>query len=389
MLHFTSVSIAEALTPLRIALVPLACAGLVGCPESDDDNAQLPGTTAGATHGGAGSSGEGGHSEPHDAIERSVGLVLAAPDLPPQFVCLASFVADSEGLPSGEPVIASGPFGIPDRTDPRERRLIGGFPYGSVVRLPVRQRDDRFYDGLIPIGFFVDDVSPREFAGSGNDSETCKRAWAQARDVPARQQPMADLQIGDSWVVGVSGCLSTSTVAECAGGANLERTHANLDLRPPTSFSGTGDLSFTLQVAHFAAAAGFQNVDLYLQPMRPEGDAKVADGEPILLSEESAGLSRGDIVSRAVAVRLASETVEHTLLLVVPHGSAPCLSGDACASVAVPIQPSLERYASPMGGATGAAWEAHQVLALFGRVPTDDEAPASAVRLGIFDASLP
>jgi hypothetical protein len=188
---------------------------------------------------------------------------------------------------------------------------------------------------------------------------------------------------------GVSGCVGTSTDPECAGGANLELAHTALDLRTPQSFSGAGDLSLTVQVAHLAADAPLQNVDVYLQPMRLEGDAKVAAGEPILLSEEGAGLSRGDIVSEAVGVRLASETVKETLLLVVPHGMPPCLAGDTCSTVVLQIQPSLERYGSPMGGATGADWAQHQVLALFGRAPTDGEAPASVVRLGMFDASLP
>ena len=84
------------------------------------------------------SGGDGGNSELPDAIERSVGLVLAAPDLPPQFVCLASFAADAEGLPTGEPVIAGGPFGIPDRTDPTRRRLTGGFPYGSTTNVKAK-----------------------------------------------------------------------------------------------------------------------------------------------------------------------------------------------------------------------------------------------------------
>lgn len=424
MLHFEIGTLTDTLMARRIALVSLACAGLVGCPDSVGDNPRTVSGGSGGFDGGAagddagsgglageasvggeramagqggrnesssgsGGGGEGGAAEPPDAVERTVGLVLAAADLPPQFVCLASFAADSQGKPTGEPVLAGGPFGIPDRTDPMGRKLTGGFPYGAVVRLPVRQRDQRFYDGLIPIGFLVDDVSPREFAGPDNDSETCKRAWAQARDVPARQLPMANLQIGDSWIAGVSGCVAASTAAECAGGANLQLAHANLDLSTPASFSGTGDLTFTLQIASLAADAALQNVDLYLQPMQAQGDAKIADGAPSLLTEAGKGLSRGQIASKAVGIRLASATAKETLLLVVPHGTAPCLSGDACATVAVPIQPSLDRYGSPMGGATGAAWAGHQVLSLFGRAPTGGEAPALVARLGIFDASLP
>lgn len=378
MLHVRLGCLLSVLQRSRFALVPLACGALVGCPDMDEDEPPRSTGGSGGTDASAGA-GAGGAEELPDAVERSVGLVLAAPDLPPQFVCLASFAADSSGKPTGEPVLAGGPFGIPDRTDPAGRKLTGGFPYGAVVRLPVRARDVRFYDRLIPIGFLVDDVSPREFAGPGNDSEACKRAWAQARDFPARQLAMEDLDIGESWIAGVSGCVETSS-SECATGATLQLARGELDLRAPTSFLGSGALSFTLQVANLAADEALQDVDLYLQ---------AAEGEPILLTEEGKGISRGDVVEKAVAVRLASESAEDTLLLVVPHGSAPCLSGDECATIAVPIEPSLSRYGSPLGGATGAAWAGHQVLALFGRAPKAGEEAASVVRLGLFEASLP
>ena len=98
--------------------------------------------------------------------------------------------------------------------------------------------------------------------------------------------------------------------------------------------------------------------------MRLDGDAKVADGPPILLAS---GLSQGDIADRAKGVKLDSATVGVTLLLVMPHAAVPCMAGEGCATVSIPIQPYPSRYAAPTGGATGAAWTAHQVLALFGR----------------------
>jgi hypothetical protein len=103
---------------------------------------------------------------------------------------LGAFAIDERGAPTGDPVIAGGPFGVPDPTDPTRRRLISGFPYGAVVRLPLRRHDSKYFDRYMPVGYIVDDVQPREFAGSGNDSETCKRAWVGARDVAARQLDM-------------------------------------------------------------------------------------------------------------------------------------------------------------------------------------------------------
>ena len=96
----------------RSCSYPLRAPGFAGCPDSDDEVPQalerrhhqrgggtadsgLAGEAGGAgerglageggSGGEIGSGGDGGNSELPDAIERSVGLVSAAPDLPPQF----------------------------------------------------------------------------------------------------------------------------------------------------------------------------------------------------------------------------------------------------------------------------------------------------------------
>lgn len=377
-------------TEAHVGIVFLAIV-LAGCPAQHEG--ALP--EAGARDAGdpalepdSGATDAAGEGAVDDPVERSVALVLAAPDLPPQFICLGAFATDASGAPLGDPVIAGGPFGVPDPTDPARRRLISGFPYGAVVRLPLRRHDSKYFVGHKPIGYVVDDVQPREFAGSGNDSETCKRAWAAARDVAGRQLDMSSLQVGDSWIAGVSGCIASSPAPECGGGSNLQTTATRADLTPVLQPVDGGELLLALQVANFSLFPAFQKIDMYLQPVRSQDGGNIPDGEPTALT--MGDLSGGDIGSSAVVVHLASADAGDALLLAVPHGAAPCAGGPGCSTVAIPIDPYRARYAPASGGATGASWSGHQVLALFGRPPaTLDESAAGRLFLGMFDAALP
>jgi hypothetical protein len=363
---------------------------VTGCPMDDAGGVELPGLDISSDAGPdavSAATDAAAESALDDPVERSVALVLAAADLPPQYVCLGAFAMDESGAPVGDPVIAGGPFGVPDLTDPARRRLVSGFPYGSVVRLPLRRHDAKYFDGHAPVGYIVDDVQPREFAGSGNDSETCKRAWASARDVAARQLKLGAMRVGDSWIAGVSGCAAASSAPECGGGVNLRTTPAPLDLAPAPAQTVDGELALTLQVANVSALADFQNIDMYLQAVRPEEGGKIPDGPPIALAVS--GLSRGDVAPSTVVVHLPSANAGDALLLVVAHDAPPCVSGPDCRTAAIPIDPFRARYASARGGATGAAWSGHQVLALFGRPPSNPEEPTGALYLGMFDAALP
>src|SRR5262249_6183110 len=113
------------------------------------------------------------------------------------------------------------------------------------------------------------------------------------------------------------------------------------------------------------------------------------DGAPLPLAVQDPGLSSGTVAAPAIGLRLDSGNLDRALLLLVPHGAAPCLGGPSCGAIAFPVAPFVARYASPMGGSTGAGWSGHQVSALFGRPPTAGEDAASVLRLGIFDAAIP
>jgi hypothetical protein len=348
-------------------------------PETAADAAEPAAETAGAALDAA---------EP-DAIEQMITVIFAASDLPPQFICLGGFADDDAGAPYGDPIIAGGPFGIPDSTDPARKRLSSGFPYGAVISLPLRRRDAKFTDDHAPIGFIVDDVSPREFLGSGIDSDICKRAWPAARDVPARQVRFrrGELKKGESWLAGITSCAGVSGSACGSDAATLQTSVVRLDVAAPTMFAGQGDLTLGVQAANLATVGALQDLDFYLQPMRVEAGSKVADGAPLALHGGS-GLARGQLAEASAGVRLTQATASETLLLLAPHGTAPCLQGDDCHSLAVPIEPFRARLASPQGGATGAAWSGNQVLAIFGRPPASVDEMPPPLRIGMFLATF-
>jgi hypothetical protein len=279
-------------------------------------------------------------------------------------------------------VHARGPFGVPDPNDPAGLKLLSGFPYGAVVPLPIRVRDAEFFDTLAPIGFLVDDVEVKAFAGFGVDSQTCKDAYAAAKGNPARTAAFkrGQLERGQSWLVGLVGCQGASSKPECAGGNNARVVSKMVDLAPPSSYAGAGDAKLAIQIANLAEFGGYQDADLYLQPMQG-GDAG-PDGAPILLAGP---LSAGDVAERAAGVQIANAKL--AVLLVVKHGTAPFCGGQApCpTTIPLPIQPFVDKYAP----VTGAAWSGNQVFALFGRPPLDaSEKPQDVVRLGVFAASF-
>jgi hypothetical protein len=348
------------------------------------------------------------------AIQRKATLVMAAPDLPPQYVCLLGF-EPTDGSVLGAPVVSRGPWGVPDPSDPNVGpvfgmgetglpvKLVSGFPYSAVANFPIRVRDAPLFDKLYAVLFMVAQVAEDVFAGDSVDSTTCRTAWAAVADagasVPSFTIEPGTVQLGQSYLVGVSGCANSSTDPQCAGGNNLTQTQLRLDQTTPSSFTGTGGTTLGIQVADLGVYAGYQGVDFYVQPMGP-GDAGVPDdggspadagspgvpsGPPIPIGAHGQGLNWTQITAPSTGVSLSSATLDLTLLLVVEHGTVPWCGGQTPCSTttAIPIQPFLTKYAS-----TGAAWSGNQTFVLFGRPAlAPGETPSEFLRLGVFPSA--
>jgi hypothetical protein len=304
-------------------------------------------------------------------------------------------------------VAARGPWGVPDPTDPNAAavfgpmgatnlsvRLTSGFPYGAIVKLPIRKRDAPFFDRLAGLLLSVSQVDTLAFAGDGVDSTTCRNAWATAngQQTPRLATKPGQIQVGQSWLVGISGCAQASTDPQCAGGANLTATELLLDLATPSAFAGTGDTQVAIQVADLSPFSGYQDVDVYLQPMKAAppadaGTAPVPDGAPLLLGTSGKGLSWTGVTDSAAGVALPSADLDRTLFVVAAHGTTPFCGGQAgcTTTTAFPVKPFMDKYAPT----TKAAWSGHQTFVLFGRPPlSSTENPADFLRLGIFSSSF-
>ncbi len=339
-------------------------------------------------------------------VERTAAVAFAAPDLPPQFLCFLGFTAAADGSAQGDPVAARGPWGVPDPTDPNATAVFGpigtqnvsveltsGFPYGAMVKLGIRERDAPFFDQLAGLLLFASDVDTLAYAGDGVDSTTCRNAWAAAKEQPAPRVTTkpGQIQVGQSWLVGISGCAQPSTDPECAGGANLTETVLQLDLDTPSAFAGGGDTQVAIQVADLAPFAGYQDVDVYVQPRRPTagsdgGAASAPDGAPLLLGTPGDSLSWTGLTD-AAGVAIPSADLDSTLFVVAQHGTAPLCGGQpGCTSTtAFPVKPFMDTYAPT----AKAAWSGHQTFVLFGRPPvTRTENPADFLRLGIFSTAF-
>jgi hypothetical protein len=198
------------------------------------------------------------------------------------------------------------------------------------------------------------------------------------------------IQVGQSWLAGISGCAQPSTDPQCAGGSDLTTTALKLDLSTPATFAGTGDAQVAVQVADLSPFTGYQDVDLYLQPMLPGPDGgatPVPDGAPLPIGAQGQGISWQQITAPTAGLRIASASSGLAVLLVVAHGQTPFCGGmpNCQTTVAIPIKPFLDTYAPT----TGAAWSGNQTFVLFGRPPlSPGETAAQFLRLGIFSDAI-
>jgi hypothetical protein len=390
---------------------PLLAPTLSGCPsDSNGPQAQTPDADAAdevadvrtderpsgdassdpATEAGADASDDAAL----DLVERKTTIVLAAPNLKPQYICLAAFEADENGEPVGDLHAVRvrntsnplPPFGIPDPSDPT--RLRAGLPYGTVFPVGVFPHDadlEATFDRRVAVGFVLDaDPGPTG----------CVAAYEAVKDKPGRTWLVRPGTVGrgQSWVFALTGCEGPSSDPACAGGNNLTADLQRVDTATPSDSHGVGDIALGVQFWNLGPFAGYQNVDVYVQPMKPAaepGDAEdgsdagavtVANGPPVPLAN---GSHWRDIAQASVGVRLSDSTRQLTELLLVRHDEMPfCGGAPGCANtVGLPMQPFIDRYASP----AGAAWSGNLVVGLFGRGPlASTESVGDVVRLAPF-----
>lgn len=331
------------------------------------------GTEAG-TEGGT----EAGDTKPLPA-DRKITLVFAAPDLPPQFLCLGAFVADKDGMPTSTLADAKGPYGIDDGSgDPKK---LSGFPYGAVVPIPVSDAAVKVaLNGLAVIGFTVDKNPLVE-------GKTCKDYWKdpaisgdKGRQAVVKKGLVA---AGTSFVGAMVGCKNKDADPAC-GGKELHWVMQKFDIAPPTEFKGGGETKLGIQFGHLSNFPAFQGMDVYVQGRKAGGGEAGTDpmleGVPVQITTAAAGANAEHFEPKAIGVAIPGNK-DLALLLLVKNGTKPFCEGaaDCKTTVPIPIKPFMDAFK-----VTGATWGDTQFFGLIGRPKLEtDPATANPLIIGI------
>jgi hypothetical protein len=298
--------------------------------------------------------------------DRAATLLMAAPDLAPQYVCLAAFLAAPADVATKEPADAL-LIGIPDATAPTDESKYSPIPYGAVLPLPLNAKALAALKSLTVV-VYVTATKPMS-------SADCKTGWAAAKTDTKKWKAFDKnaIDTGDHALLAVTGCAGAggATTTECGAGNNLEITLKKADTTKATTFTGesTGPkvgIDF-VNLSRYAGAGSsgpgsWQGIDAYLVFSKSvpvtldagtddSGDATTADGGMTVAPDVANAVkiadnkSYGDIVP-VVGVQ-AGDLPDDTYLVVVPHGavlatSAPCSSapGPTCAAY-IPFKPFL------------------------------------------------
>jgi len=299
--------------------------------------------------------------------DRAATLLMAAPDLAPQYVCLAAFIATPAEVATKDPADAL-LIGIPDPTDAANEAKYSPIPYGAVLPLPLNAKAIAALKSLTVV-VYVTTTKPMS-------SADCKTGWAAAKGDTKRWKAFDKnaIDAGDHALLAVTGCSGaggTATTTECGAGSNLEITLKKTDTAKATTFAGesTGP-KVGIDFVNFSRYAGagtsgpgsWQGIDAYLVFSKTvgvttdagtdeTGDATTADGGTTVVPDVAKAVkiatnkSYGDIVS-VVGVQ-AGDLPDDTYLVVVPTGaslatSAPCnmAPGPTCAAY-IPFKPFL------------------------------------------------
>jgi len=367
----------------------------MGC-SSDDDPAPIDTGDTGTDDTGAadtamadtgtpptdsGSSSEtatdtGGGETVAPKADRAATLLMAAPDLAPQYVCLAAFSATPDEVATKDPVDAL-LIGIPDPTDAMNEAKYSPIPYGAVLPLPLNGKAIAALKALTVV-VYVTTTKPMA-------SADCKTGWTTAKTDAKRWKafPKNAIDAGDHALLAVTGCSGaggTATTTACGAGSNLEITLKKTDTTKATTFAGepTGPkvgIDF-VNLSRYAGAGAtappsWQGIDAYLVFSKStaitldggtddSGDATTADGGTATGPDVANAVkiatnkSYGDIVS-VVGVQ-AGDIPAGTYLVVVPTGTTlatavPCSTAvSATCAAYIPFKPFLDKLAAAGAG---------------------------------------
>jgi hypothetical protein len=369
---------------------PLTTDSGVADTKKPDTTSETPAETSSETSSEGGSDADAETAPP--VPDRRINVLFARPDDGPTtglYACLGAFastVTDPSTKGSSDMLSAQGPYGIPnDPTDP-SKGWKSGWTYGAVFPVVVNKGDlaGSALDLFTVVGFFLDSDPTKATPPS-----TCKAEWDTIKTDAKRWVtiPSGTIKSGDSYFLGLVGCKSGagSPSGECGAptsGDSRDFIVKKTQTADPTTFTGTGTTKFGSQfvdVSQWAGVTGvvpgFQNIDVYLQPMNkaadPDAGADADGGSPtpagapigIAGAGGSAGVNFKDYVDPATGVALEGDANE-AIFLIAPHGFdvTSCVPGGAtCPTIPLPAKPYLAAYAAIGGGFTG-----NQTIALLG-----------------------
>lgn len=361
-----------------------------GTADSGGTDTETPDTQMTDSGSGETATDTGGETGPF-VQDRYVTLLFAAPDMPGRFVCLGAFGPTTDPATAMAPTLAeptAGAFGIPSSAAPTDMTKTTAFPYGSVVPVPLSATEEAGL-GSFKVVLYLLDANP---AASGS---TCSKEWATVKSDPKRWVAVAPgtVKKGESWLVTMAGCVGPAdATGRCgAAGNDFEFLLTKLDTAKPTFGSGSGPkvgLQF-FNLSQFpgsptAMIPGFQNVDVYIQPMNAasSGDAgtDAGDGGSGGTAGDKISIATNvkykDIVSPATPVVLPGDPTS-ALLVILPHGATYCFNSTpqpslTCAAWTIPLKKALAVYSAVGGGFVDGT---NQFLALMGSpigtTPTD------------------
>ncbi len=347
---------------------------------------------------------EGGTDTAPPPADRQVTMIFAQPDNPATglYVCLGGFTGTADPATIDAPSAAVGPAGIPNDPKDLTKGFKSGFTYGSAFPFPVNDvKAQVALKSLTVVAYFVE-TKPADCAAAWKDVKGDTKRWFKV--------DAGTINKGESWGLLLDGCKTPATTNAALPGIcgdatattdNRTFTLKKLDISKTAPTAG-----FEVQLWHASQFPGvtgalpsFQNIDVYIQPMKAgttadagpgdTGDAGDADADAIADAAETAppkdeaaglpikiagGIKDLDLGALTDVAAVAGDPTK-ALFVIQPAGSAYCLGTAGCPAVPVPAAPYLAGY-KPLGG----GFSGNQLFFITGspRPPTGSTDPTKA-----------